>query len=261
MNNRIVQLFSSRPQDKILSVFTTAGYPSLNDTLTVCQTLEESGVDMIELGFPYSDPLADGPTIQASSERALSNGMNLSVLFEQLRGLREKVSIPVLLMGYLNPVIQYGVERFCKDCQEVGIDGLILPDLPFDEYLSEYKPLWESCNLSAVFLVTQFTSEERIRVMDAASQGFMYIVSSSAVTGDKLKVDQERQAYFQRIQDMKLSNPAVVGFGIRDPESFAKTTQFAQGGIIGSAFVEAIRETQDLEQTIRDWVAPFRATL
>ncbi|TNE43598.1 MAG: tryptophan synthase subunit alpha [Deltaproteobacteria bacterium] len=258
MNNRIVQLFSSRPDDKILSVFMTAGFPSLDSTLTICQTLEASGVDMIELGFPYSDPLADGPTIQASSEAALKNGMNLTVLFEQLKALRDNVNIPVLLMGYLNPVLQYGMERFCKDCQDVGIDGLILPDLPFDEYLSEYRELWEAHSLSAVFLVTQFTSEERVRAMDAATQGFLYIVSSSAVTGDRLNVDQQREAYFKRIQDMNLSNPAVVGFGIRDPESFQKSTKFANGGIIGSAFIEAIREADNLEETIQQWVAPFR---
>lgn len=258
MNHRISQLFSRQPETKVMSVFTTAGFPGLYDTIPVCRALQQAGVDMIELGFPFSDPLADGPTIQASNSQALQQGMSLSVLFQQLRELRTHVSIPVLLMGYLNPVLQYGMERFCRDCHDVGIDGLILPDLPFDQYLSEYKALWDSYQIASVFLITEFTSPERIRAIDQHTNGFLYVVSSAAVTGDRLRVDQSRTAYFQRIQNMHLHNPCMVGFGIRDADSFRNSVQYAQGGILGSAFLEAIRDTQDLESTIVSWVQQIR---
>ena len=260
MNNRIIELFSKQEQ-KVLSIFTTAGFPRLNDTVRVCRALERSGVGMIELGFPFSDPLADGPTIQASSEQALSNGMSLAVLFEQLQELRQHVSIPVLLMGYLNPVLQMGMDKFLGHCAESGVDGLILPDMPLNEYNELYRSSFEAHKISAVFLVTQQTSVERIREIDAASQGFIYVVSTAAVTGNKLNVDAERDAYFQRIRSMNLSNPLVVGFGIRDRESFDKSTAHTDGGIIGSAFVEVLRDTteENLEETIQTWVAQFRS--
>ena len=258
MNNRITTLFSKADR-KILSVFTTAGFPRLGDTVDLCRMLQDAGVDMIELGFPFSDPLADGPTIQASSEIALNNGMSLSVLFDQLRELRQHVTIPVLLMGYLNPVLQMGMETFCQSCSEVGVDGMILPDMPLDEYKEKYQTLLEEHHLSAIFLVTQQTSEERIRAIDEASTGFIYVVSTAAVTGHQLHVDAEREAYFQRIRGMGLRNPLVVGFGIRDRDSFTQSTTHTDGGIIGSAFIEAIRDTseENLKSTIHSWVAQF----
>lgn len=257
--HRIPQLFSRTPRSPVLSVFTTAGFPSLHDTIPVCRALQQAGVDMIELGFPFSDPLADGPTIQASSTQALQQGMSLPVLFEQLQHLRSAVSIPVLLMGYLNPVLQYGVERFCRDCQQVGIDGLILPDLPFEEYVSDYKTLWTQHQLRSVFLITEFTSPQRIRDIDQHTDGFLYVVSSAAITGDRLQVDQARTAYFQRIRNMDLQNPLMVGFGIRDRDSFDRSVTYADGGIIGSAFVEALRDSHNLEHTVQQWVQQIRA--
>ncbi len=235
--NRINQLFERR-KEPILSIYFTAGYPELNSTLNIAEALEKAGADFIEIGFPYSDPLADGPVIQNSSLRALKNGMALDVLFKQLKELRSRVSIPVLLMGYVNPVLQYGVENFCKACADTGIDGVIIPDLPLYEYEEMYKECFVKNNVSNIFLITPQTSDERIRKIDELSNGFIYLLSSSATTGKNLTVSAEADAYFSRIQKMELQNPTMIGFGISGRKSFDKAAQFSRGAIVGSAFVQ-----------------------
>lgn len=250
--NRIDQLFSNKPQ-RILNIYCTAGFPALNDTLTVVEALQQSGADMVELGMPFSDPLADGPVIQDSSTRAIANGMRISVLFEQMKGFRERVSIPVILMGYMNPVLQFGVENFCKKCAEVGVDGLILPDLPMDEYENEYRQLFEQYGLHLIFLVTPETTEARIRKIDSLSKGFVYAVSSSSTTGkDKVMADQ--QAYFARLKAMGLQNPVLIGFGIKDRATFETACTNSNGAIIGSAFVKAIENSTNLQNDIQSFV-------
>lgn len=254
--NRIDQLFQHKPKD-ILNVYCTAGYPSLNDTVAIVEALQQSGADMVELGMPFSDPLADGPVIQESSTRAIKNGMRISVLFEQLKGLRDKVSLPLILMGYMNPVLQFGVEHFLQKCAETGVDGLILPDLPMDEYESEYKPLFEKYGLHNIFLVTPETSEARIRKIDSVSSGFVYAVSSSSTTGkDKDMAHQE--AYFQRLKAMNLRNPVLIGFGIRDSKTFREACRHSNGAIIGSAFVKAIENSANLQATVKEFVAGIK---
>jgi len=223
---------------KLLSIYFTAGYPSLNDTATILQNLEKSGVDMVEIGLPFSDPLADGPTIQASSTQALNNGMTTEVLFNQLKDIRKTVSIPLIIMGYFNPMLQYGVEAFCKKCQEIGIDGLIIPDLPVDVYNDDYKAIFEKYGLINVFLITPQTSVERIHFIDAISNGFIYMVSSASVTGSSSGFGEEQTKYFKRIADMKLNNPQIIGFGISNNETFTQATTHAKGAIIGSAFIK-----------------------
>lgn len=235
--NRLTELFSTK-KEPILSIYFTAGYPSLDSTVDIAEALEKAGADFIEVGFPYSDPLADGPVIQNSSQVALKNGMTLPVLFEQLKELRKRVSIPVLLMGYVNPVLQYGVENFCNKCAEVGIDGIIVPDLPMYEYENMYKNCFLGNKLSNIFLVTPQTSEERIRKIDELSNGFIYLLSSSSTTGKNLTVSDEADAYFSRIKDMKLKNPTMIGFGISDQKSFNKASEYTRGAIVGSAFVK-----------------------
>ena len=237
--NRITELFQKK-KNNILSIYFTAGFPKLQDTNVILDELVMSGVDMIEIGIPFSDPLADGPVIQHSSEVALKNGMTLKLLFEQL----EKSSIPTtksqtacLLMGYLNPVLQFGVENFCKRAKEVGISGIILPDLPMDEYLRDYKFIFDKYDLKNIFLITPQTSEKRIRYIDENSEGFIYMVSSSSTTGVKNGVDVEKEKYFSRIKAMKLKNPLMIGFGIGDKQSFNKACEYANGAIIGSAFI------------------------
>ena len=225
---------------KLLSIYFTAGYPNLNDTVTTIENLEQNGVDMIEIGLPFSDPLADGPTIQASSTQALHNGMTSTVLFDQLKDIRKTVSIPLILMGYFNPMLQYGVEAFCKKCQEVGIDGLIIPDLPVEVYHEEYKAIFEQYGLLNVFLITPQTSEARIRYMDRISDGFIYMVSSASTTGSQSGFGNEQTDYFKRIADLKLTNQQVIGFGISDHETFSQATQYAKGAIIGSAFINYV---------------------
>lgn len=223
---------------KLLSIYFTAGFPEINDTKKIIQDLEKSGVDFIEIGLPFSDPLADGPTIQESSTRALKNGMTTNVLFEQLKDIRESVNIPLIMMGYFNPMLQYGVEKFCKKCQETGIDGLIIPDLPVDVYNEQYKSIFEKYGLINIFLITPQTSDERIRFIDSVSNGFIYMVSSASVTGSTKGFGEETKAYFKRISAMDLKNPQIIGFGISDAESFNQATQFSSGAIIGSAFVK-----------------------
>lgn len=238
--NRIKQKLQENK--KLVSIYFTAGYPNLNDTVTILQKLQESGVDMVEIGLPFSDPLADGPTIQQSSTMALENGMTTKLLFEQLKNIRESVKIPLIIMGYLNPIMQFGVEAFCKKCAEVGIDGLIIPDLPVKEYAATYKGIFEKYNLINVFLITPQTSENRIRFIDSISEGFIYMVSSASVTGAKNSFGDVQSDYFNRIAQMDLKTPQIVGFGISNKETFDKATTYAKGAIIGSAFIQYLTE-------------------
>jgi tryptophan synthase alpha chain len=233
--NRINQKLQENK--KILSIYFSAGYPALNDTVQIIQDLEKNGVDMIEIGLPFSDPLADGPTIQASSTQALHNGMTTQVLFDQLATIRKSVQIPLVIMGYFNPMLQYGVENFCATCAKIGIDGLIIPDLPVDVYADEYKATFDKYGLKNIFLITPQTSDERIRFIDSVSDGFIYMVSSASVTGSSAGFGSTQEAYFQRIAQMNLKNPQVIGFGINNAETFNQATQFAKGAIIGSAFI------------------------
>lgn len=258
MKNRINQLFEAK-KENIFSVYFTAGFPKLNDTIEIIQELEKNGVDLIEIGIPFSDPTADGPTIQKSSESALKNGMNLNLLFEQLKTIRESVKIPLILMGYLNPVYQFGVEKFCKKCNEIGIDGTILPDLPLDEFEIQYKDHFTANNLHNILLITPQTSSERIRQIDAASNGFIYMVSSSATTGAGKKVEDFQLDYFERIQQMDLKNPRIIGFGISDNATFTNACKYASGAIIGSAFVKAINNTTNLKENIAKFVKSIQS--
>jgi tryptophan synthase alpha chain len=234
--NRINQKLEE--DKKLLSIYFTAGYPNINDTVSIIQNLKKSHVDMIEIGLPFSDPLADGPTIQDSSTKALRNGMTSELLFKQLRDIRETVSIPLIIMGYFNPILQFGVEAFCKKCQEIGVDGLIIPDLPVDVYHEEYKSTFEKYGLINVFLITPQTSDERIRFIDSVSDGFIYMVSSASTTGAKTGFGNEQDEYFDRIAKMNLKNPQIVGFGISNNETFTQATKQAKGAIIGSAFIK-----------------------
>ncbi len=254
MNNRIKNKLDS--EGKLLSIYFTAGYPSLNDTVTIIQDLEKNGVDMIEIGLPFSDPLADGPTIQESSTAALKNGMTSDILFEQLKNIRKSVSIPLIIMGYFNPVLQYGVEKFCQKCEEIGIDGLILPDLPLDVYQDEYESIFNEYGLLNIFLITPQTSNRRILQIDKASDGFIYMVSSASVTGSKSGFGKEQEDYFQRIGSLGLVNPQIVGFGIKDTETFQQATKTAKGAIIGSAFIKYLTEKGTAD--IRDFIAEIR---
>jgi len=236
INNKLQQ------NKKLLSIYFTAGYPNISDTVSIIQQLEKSGVDMIEIGLPFSDPLADGPTIQASSTTALQNGMTTQLLFDQLRAIRESVQIPLLIMGYFNPILQFGVEEFCEKCAETGIDGLIIPDLPVDIYEAAYKTTFEKYGLLNVFLITPQTSDDRIRFIDSISNGFIYMVSSSSVTGSSDGFGEIQTNYFERISAMHLKNPLVVGFGINDKKTFEQATKSTSGAIIGSAFVKHLTE-------------------
>jgi tryptophan synthase alpha chain len=238
---------------KILSIYFSAGYPNLNDTVQIIQDLEKSGVDMIEIGLPFSDPLADGPTIQASSTQALHNGMTTQVLFDQLKDIRKTVAIPLVIMGYFNPMLQYGIENFCQKCAEIGIDGLIIPDLPVDVYADEYKATFEKYGLKNIFLITPQTSDERIRFIDSVSDGFIYMVSSASVTGSQTGFGSVQEDYFKRIAAMNLKNPQVIGFGINNAETFNQATQFAKGAIIGSAFITHLTEngTGKIEEFVK----------
>ena len=231
-----------RADHKLLSIYFTSGFPNIDDTEKIIIELERSGVDFIEIGLPFSDPLADGPTIQESSTKALKNGMTTEKLFDQLNGIREKVEIPLIIMGYFNPILQYGVEKFCKKCQECGIDGLIIPDLPVDVYNDEYRSLFEQYGLINVFLITPQTPDERIKFIDSVSDGFIYMVSSASVTGSTSGFGEDTREYFKRINDLQLKNPQVVGFGIKDHETFTQATQYAKGAIIGSAFIKHLEK-------------------
>lgn len=238
--NRINQKLQE--DKKLLSIYFTAGFPELNDTVSILNELEKSGVDFIEIGLPFSDPLADGPTIQASSTEALKNGMTSEILFEQLKDIRKTVSIPLILMGYFNPIMQYGVEAFCKKCAEIGIDGLIIPDLPVKEYNDNYKTTFEENGLINVFLITPQTSDERIRFIDEISNGFIYMVSSASVTGSQSSFGNAQNEYFERIASMNLKSPQIVGFGISNSKTYKQATGAAKGAIIGSAFIKYLND-------------------
>jgi tryptophan synthase alpha chain len=251
--NRIDQLFQ-RKKERVLSIYFTAGFPNLEDTLPIMEAIEVAGADIIEVGVPYSDPIADGPTIQDSNMIALNNGMSLKKLFGQLQDMRKTVSLPVVLMGYLNPIIQFGMEAFCKKCKEVGIDGLILPDLPMQQYLDEYKEIFDQYGLRNTFLISPQTSEWRIREIDEHTNGFIYMVSAHSITGARTGISEEQKAYFQRVQAMGLRNPRLIGFGISDAETFTTASEYSNGAIIGSAFIKKIKESKDLKADIQVYI-------
>ena len=240
--NRINQKLQENK--KLLSIYFTAGFPSLNDTVSIIKELEKNGVDMLEIGLPFSDPLADGPTIQESSTQAIENGMTTNLLFEQLKEIRKTVQIPLIIMGYFNPIIQFGVEKFCQKCNEIGIDGLIIPDLPLEEYLTEYQAIFEKYNLKNVFLITPQTSNERILEIDSVSDSFIYMVSTAAVTGSLIGFGNEQINYFERISNLNLKNPQIIGFGINNKETFEQATLHQKGAIIGSAFIKFMQNHQ-----------------
>lgn len=247
--NRINQLFSSNPRN-LLSIYFCAGTPTLDGTAHVIRTLQHHGVSMIEIGIPFSDPMADGTVIQNAATQALRNGMSLRLLFEQLRDIRRDVTIPLVLMGYLNPIMQFGFEHFCLQCQACGIDGVIIPDLPFREYQEHYRPVAERYDVKVIMLVTPQTSEARIREIDAHTDGFIYLVSSAATTGAQHDFDEQKRAYFHRIETMQLINPRMVGFGISNHATFSAACQHASGAIIGSRFVSLLAEENAPERAI-----------
>lgn len=242
--NRIDQLFHTH-KDHVLSIYFCAGTPTLEGTADVIRTLEQRGVQMIEIGIPFSDPMADGPVIQHAATHALRNGMTLRKLFSQLEHIRPEVQMPLVLMGYLNPIMQYGFENFCRKCQECGIDGVIIPDLPFKDYMNEYRPVADKYGIHVIMLITPETSEERIRQIDEHTNGFIYMVSSAAVTGAQKEFNAQKQAYFQRIEQMNLRNPRMIGFGISNKNTYEAAAAHAAGCIIGSKFVSLLEEEKD----------------
>jgi tryptophan synthase alpha chain len=250
--NRIDALFT-RKNKNVLNVYCTAGYPKLDSTLEVMKALQDNGADLIELGMPYSDPLADGPVIQASGSKALENGMTIAKLLDQLKGFRSTIRVPVLLMGYMNPILQYGFDRFCAEVSAIGVDGLILPDLPIYEFETEYGPILKKYGLDFVFLVTPETSPERISKVDSLSSGFLYAVSSSSTTGKDKNINDQRP-YFERLNKMALRNPVLVGFGIKDKATFAATCQYANGGIIGTAYINALENATDIGAATKEFL-------
>jgi tryptophan synthase alpha chain len=239
MSNRIEEMMKSGKKD-LLTVYFTAGFPELEDTRSILRALQDSGADMVEIGLPYSDPVADGSTIQQSNMKALENGMSISLLFSQLESMRAEIDIPVILMGYFNPVLQYGVDAFCKKCHELGIDGLIIPDLPPEVYQHEYETKFNQYELLNICMITPQTTEQRIRLIDKRPNGFIYMVSSASITGEKREMTDEQVSYFERIRSMKLNNPTLIGFGISDHEQFGLACEYARGAIIGSAFSNAL---------------------
>ena len=256
MKNRLQQLFDHKKQN-LLSIYFTAGYPNIDDTDRLILALDNAGVDFIEIGFPFSDPLADGPTIQASGQKAIENGMTLKLLFEQLSDLRSKTQLPIVLMGYLNPVLQYGVDAFILQCKNIGIDGVILPDLPLNYYEAEYKSKFDDAGISNILLITPETSEERIQQIDSLSNAFIYMVSSNSITGANKKLDAQ-QAYYDRVKSYSLSNPTIIGFGIHDSETFEFACKNSSGAIIGSAFIKEISNNGTLETTISNFIKNIR---
>ena len=254
--NRINKLFEEK-KDNILSIYFTAGYPNLNDTTEIIKTLDECGVDLIEIGMPFSDPIADGPVIQDSSNVAIDNGMNLNLLFEQLEDIRKITDIPIVLMGYVNPVYQFGYDNFIKNILKCDLDGLILPDLPLEDYKNNFKSVFDKENLSFIFLITPNTSEDRIKKIDNNSSGFVYMVSSSSTTGKKSSFDNKQIDYFQKIRSLSLKNPTVIGFGISDKESFTQACMYSNGAIIGSKFIQSLSKS-NIKESIRSFVNSIR---
>jgi tryptophan synthase alpha chain len=256
--NRIKELFQRKQRD-ILSVYFTAGYPELNATAGILKALQDSGqIDMAEIGIPFSDPMADGAVIQAASTRALANGVSLRILFEQLKDVRKEVHIPLILMGYLNPIMQFGFEEFCRKCAETGVDGAIIPDLPFADYIKDYKPVADRYDLKVVMLITPETSAERIRLIDQHTDGFIYMVSSAAITGAQQSFDSARQEYFRRISSMNLRNPCLVGFGVSNKATYEAATSSAAGAIIGSKFIQLISSEKTISQAIEKLLREIR---
>jgi len=250
--SRLNNLFQQK-NNRILNVYCTAGYPTLQSTINVMRSLQENRVDLIELGMPYSDPLADGPVIQASSSKALQNGMTISTLFNQLKDFRKDITVPVILMGYLNPLLQYGFEKFCAKAAEVGIDGIIIPDIPMYEFEQEYSPIIKKYGLDFIFLVTPETSEERIIKLDQLSSGFLYAVSSSSITGSD-KDFSPVETYLHKLHSLKLKNPVLVGFGIKDKATFETACKYANGAIIGSAYIKALESDDNVETATREFL-------
>lgn len=255
--NRIDKLFQQK-HNNVFSIYFTAGHPTLDSVPGILQSLEKSGADMVEVGMPFSDPLADGPVIQDSSSQALNNGMSIAMLFEQLINIRQTVSMPILLMGYLNPVLQYGVEKFCLKCKEIGVDGIILPDLPLDVYQESFQKYFEDNDLRFIFLITPQTSNDRISMIDSISKGFIYMVSSSSTTGAKGTIIEKQIEYFNRVKALKLKNPLVIGFGISNRTTFERACYYANGAIIGSAFVKMLNEKPDWSTEIPKFVKDIK---
>lgn len=247
--SRINELFDRKRQN-VLNIYFTAGFPALNDTLLIAKALQDAGADMVEIGMPYSDPLADGPVIQSSSTKALANGMTIRKLFDQLKDFRKMIQLPVLLMGYMNPILQYGFENFCREASEVGVDGLILPDLPIFEFEKEFGIMVRKYNLDFIFLVTPETEEKRIRTLDKQSKGFLYAVSSSSTTGKNATLDSQKN-YFHKLASMGLRNPVLIGFGIKDKPSFSVACTFANGAIVGTAFIRILENATADEIPLR----------
>ena len=245
--NRITQLFETK-KNGIVSVYFTAGYPALNDTQRTLAALQAEGFDMVEIGIPFSDPMADGPVIQGANMQALRNGMSLRLLFEQLKDIRQTIHIPLILMGYLNPVMQYGFEDFCRTCVATGIDGVIIPDLPFADYMDDYREIADRYDIKVIMLISPETSEERIRLIDAHTSGFIYMVSSAATTGAQSRFSDTTQTYFQRVRAMQLQNPQLIGFGISNRETLQAAIANASGAIIGSKFIELLGKNGNPEE-------------
>ena len=250
MTNKINQLFKDHQDKKLLSLYFCAGCPTLENTGEVIKTMQRRGIAMIEVGIPFSDPLADGPVIQSAATRAIKNGMSLKKLFSQLQEIKEEVEIPLVLMGYLNPIMHYGIEAFCKSCVESGVSGAIIPDLPFKDYQDVVKPIADKYDLRIIMLITPETSEERIRFIDNNTDGFIYMVSSAAITGTQKSFDEEKQAYFKRINDMHLRNPRMIGFGISNKQTLEAAQNNAAGAIIGSKFVTLLNESQNADEAL-----------
>ena len=242
--NKINQVFATRGDRKLLSLYFCAGSPTLEGTGEVILTMQKRGIDFIEVGIPFSDPLADGPVIQSAATQALKNGMNLKTLFDQLRAIKDQVHIPLILMGYLNPILHYGIEPFCQSCAAAGVSGMIIPDLPFDDYLTQVKPVADRYDLRVIMLITPETSDDRIRFIDQHTDGFIYMVSSAAITGAQKSFDEQKQAYFRRIDAMHLRNPRMIGFGISNAQTLKAAQDNAAGAIIGSKFVALLNENE-----------------
>jgi tryptophan synthase alpha chain len=255
--NKIEQLLEQNGKG-LLSVYFTAGYPGVDDTIDIAHQLEQSGADLIEIGMPYSDPVADGPTIQESNQKALQNGMTIALLMEQLNSAQH-LDLPIILMGYFNPILQYGVEKFCADCQKRGISGLIIPDLPVEEYLRNYQQIFEQHELHNIFLITPQTDEQRIRWIDENSESFIYAVADASITGAKQGISNSQEAYFERLVAMNLKHPFLIGFGISNHQTFNRACKYGSGAIIGSAFINVLRESDNLGESISQFVQSIKS--